>query len=56
MPFLVKLNLQTGDNDSKNHLQVRIHCHNWKSCAIGERMKREDRDLDKVKDLTPETV
>ncbi|MDE1812207.1 MAG: hypothetical protein KGH86_00125 [Thaumarchaeota archaeon] len=29
---------------------------NWKSCALGERMKREGRDLDKVKDLTPEAV
>lgn len=29
---------------------------NWKFCALGERMKREGRDLDKVKDLTPEAV
>jgi hypothetical protein len=29
---------------------------NWKSCALGERMKKEGRDLDKVKDLTPEAV
>lgn len=29
---------------------------NWKSCALGERMRREGKDLDKVKDLTPEAV
>ena len=29
---------------------------NWKSCALGERMKKEGRDLDRVKDLTPEAV
>ena len=29
---------------------------NWKSCALGERMKKEGRELDKVKDLTPEAV
>jgi len=29
---------------------------NWKFCALGERMKKEGRDLDKVKDLAPEAV
>jgi hypothetical protein len=29
---------------------------NWKFCALGERMRREGRDLDKVKDLTPEAI
>ncbi len=29
---------------------------NWKSCALGERMRREGRDIDKVKDLIPEAV
>lgn len=29
---------------------------NWKYCALGERIKREGRDLDKVKDLTPEAI
>ncbi len=29
---------------------------NWKSCALGERIKREGRDLEKVKDLTPEAI
>ena len=29
---------------------------NWKSCALGERMKKEGRDLDRVKDLIPEAV
>lgn len=29
---------------------------NWKSCALGERMKKEGRDIDKVKGLTPEAV
>jgi len=29
---------------------------NWKYCALGERIKREGRDLDKVKDLNPEAI
>ncbi|NHI02650.1 hypothetical protein DYY67_0689 [Candidatus Nitrosotalea sp. TS] len=29
---------------------------NWKFCALGERMRREGRDIDKVKDLTPEAI
>ena len=29
---------------------------NWKFCALGERMKKEGRDIDRVKDLTPEAV
>ncbi len=29
---------------------------NWKYCALGERIKREGRDLGKVKDLTPEAI
>ncbi len=29
---------------------------NWKYCALGERIKREGRDLDKVKDLIPEAI
>ncbi len=29
---------------------------NWKCCALGERMQKEGRDLDKVKDLSPEAV
>ena len=26
---------------------------NWKTCAIGERIKREGRDLNSIKDLSP---
>ncbi len=29
---------------------------NWKYCALGERIKKEGKDLDKVKDLTPEAI
>ena len=29
---------------------------NWKLCAIGERIKIEGRDLDSIKDLTPEAI
>ncbi len=29
---------------------------NWKSCALGERIKKEGRDITKVKDLTPDAV
>ena len=29
---------------------------NWKYCALGERIKKEGRDLHKVKDLTPEAI
>ncbi|MGI0047797.1 MAG: hypothetical protein ACREBB_11525 [Nitrosotalea sp.] len=29
---------------------------NWKSCALGERIQKEGRYLDKVKDLTPEAI
>ena len=29
---------------------------NWKSCALGERIRVEGRDLNTVKDLAPEAV
>ena len=29
---------------------------NWKMCAIGERIKLEGRDLNSVKDLSPEAI
>ena len=29
---------------------------NWKFCALGERMQKEGRNIDKVKDLSPEAV
>ena len=29
---------------------------NWKTCAIGERIHREGRDLTKIKDLSPEAI
>ncbi|HJU12955.1 MAG TPA: hypothetical protein VJ792_00680 [Candidatus Nitrosotalea sp.] len=29
---------------------------NWKYCALGERIRREGRDLERVKDLNPEAI
>ncbi len=29
---------------------------NWKTCAIGERIRREDRDLKNLKDLSPDAI
>ncbi|QUC65368.1 hypothetical protein NsoK4_03750 [Nitrosopumilus sp. K4] len=29
---------------------------NWKLCAIGERIRLEGRDLNSIKDLTPEAI
>ena len=29
---------------------------NWKMCAIGERIKIEGRDLESIKDLSPEAI
>ncbi|MDE1762808.1 MAG: hypothetical protein KGH88_01000 [Thaumarchaeota archaeon] len=29
---------------------------NWKYCALGERIRKEGKGLDKVKDLTPEAI
>lgn len=29
---------------------------NWKSCAIGERIKLEGKDLNSIKDLSPEAI
>lgn len=29
---------------------------NWKSCALGARIQKEGRDLNKVKDLTPDAI
>ena len=29
---------------------------NWKFCALGERIRREGRDLERVKDLSPEAI
>ncbi len=30
--------------------------YNWKTCAIGERIRREGKDLTKIKDLSPEAI
>ena len=29
---------------------------NWKMCALGERIKIEGRDLENIKDLSPEAI
>lgn len=29
---------------------------NWKTCAIGERIRKEGRDLSSLKDLSPEAI
>ena len=29
---------------------------NWKTCAIGERIKKEGRDIKSIKDLSPEAI
>ena len=29
---------------------------NWKTCAIGERIQREGKDLENIKDLSPEAI
>ncbi len=29
---------------------------NWKYCALGERIRREGKDLERVKDLSPEAI
>lgn len=29
---------------------------NWKNCAIGERIRLEGRDLNSIKDLSPEAI
>ena len=29
---------------------------NWKMCAIGERIRIEGRDLESIKDLSPEAI
>ena len=29
---------------------------NWKTCAIGERIRREGKDLTNLKDLSPEAI
>jgi len=29
---------------------------NWKMCAVGERIKLEGRDLNSIKDLSPEAI
>ena len=29
---------------------------NWKSCAIGERIRLEGKDLNSIKDLSPEAI
>ena len=29
---------------------------NWKMCAIGERIKLEGKDLESIKDLSPEAI
>ncbi len=49
-------------SDWRQRLQEPLTCNeqslsdNWKFCALGERMRKEGRDLDKVKDLTPEAI
>ena len=49
-------------SDWRQRLREPLTCNeqslsdNWKFCALGERMRREGRDIDKVKDLTPEAI
>jgi hypothetical protein len=49
-------------NDWRQRLREPLTCQeqslsdNWKYCALGERIKREGRALDKVKDLTPDAI
>jgi len=56
--ILGKIELSDWRQRLREPLTVSEHAlsDNWKSCALGERMKKEGRDLDRVKDLTPEAV
>ena len=56
--ILGKIELTDWRQRLREPLTVAEHAmsDNWKSCALGERMKKEGRDLDRVKDLTPEAV
>lgn len=56
--ILDKIELSDWRQRLREPLTVSEHAlsDNWKSCALGERMKKEGRDLDRVKDLTPEAV
>jgi hypothetical protein len=56
--ILDKIELSDWRQRLREPLTVSEHTlsNNWKSCALGERMKKEGRDLDRVKDLTPEAV
>ena len=56
--ILGKIELSDWRQRLREPLTVSEHTlsDNWKSCALGERMKKEGRDLDLVKDLTLEAV
>lgn len=41
------------DSLNQNHQDM---SDNWKMCAIGERIKLEGRDLNSIKDLTPDAI
>ena len=46
----------------RNHVQTELGkehqdmSNNWKMCAIGERIRIEGRDLESIKDLSPEAT
>ena len=56
--FLGKIELSDWRQRLREPLTNTEHAmsDNWKYCALGERMKKEGRDLDRVKDLTPEAI
>ena len=44
---------QVQDNLGQEHQDM---SDNWKMCAIGERIKIEGKDLESIKDLSPEAI
>ena len=56
--LIEKMTLKNWRNQVQHELD---HEHqemsdNWKMCAIGERIRIEGRDLESVKDLSPEAI
>lgn len=45
--------LRVSGNLTKDHQNM---SDNWKMCAIGERIRLEGKDLDSIRDLSPEAI
>ncbi|MFQ5782532.1 MAG: hypothetical protein ACE5GR_05705 [Nitrosopumilus sp.] len=56
--LIEKMTLTNWRNQIKNELgeEQQAMSDNWKMCAIGERIRIEGRNLESIKDLSPDAI